>query len=343
MHSSLLQRRGPAAAACAGRRRGGSGGGAAAAAAPATAHGAAAAAAARAPVRPALRARVRLLAVADGGWPGARRRGPPDRGATPLAAAPRTLRAPRAPDPTPFPATPGTAPAAEGSGAAAAAAAAAGPDAPAAGGGGDKQPAAAAAAAAAAGRVFDQPIVSPKKEAQLTAEEYRQIYDRLIGIFQSRPRDDWVRRGEAGRRLGWRRHACLVWARAPRPGLRRGAAGERRGGHQAPPLLRGRCCPPQTGCPPRPQKKLIVLSKQWPQHKSGVFDRVRERADREADVDAKMGLRRLFRTLQGVRGPRGAQGRVSVVAGESLRGGGSRGGGEHKRLLRPVNRWSPPG
>ncbi len=40
--------------------------------------------------------------------------------------------------------------------------------------------------------VDDSPLISPKKEAQLSAEEYRQIYDRLIGIFQARPRDDWV-------------------------------------------------------------------------------------------------------------------------------------------------------
>lgn len=49
-----------------------------------------------------------------------------------------------------------------------------------------------------------------------------------------------------------------------------------------------------------PQKKLIVLSRQWPQHKAGVFDRLREMADKEEDVDKKMGLRRIFRSLQGV-------------------------------------------
>ncbi|GBF92428.1 hypothetical protein Rsub_04532 [Raphidocelis subcapitata] len=105
-------------------------------------------------------------------------------------------------------------------------------------------PAAAAAAAAAAPppprRVEEGPLVSPRKEAQLTAEQYREIYDRLIAIFQQRPRDDW--------------------------------------------------------------KKLIVLSRQWPQHKAGVFDRLRERADKEGDLDAKMVLRRVFRTLQGVDG-----------------------------------------
>jgi len=58
--------------------------------------------------------------------------------------------------------------------------------------------------------------------------------------------------------------------------------------------------PPPTATPTPPQKKLIVLSKQWPQHKSGVFDRLRELADKEEDVDKKMGLRRVFRTLQGV-------------------------------------------
>ncbi|KAF8055819.1 hypothetical protein HT031_006594 [Scenedesmus sp. PABB004] len=107
--------------------------------------------------------------------------------------------------------------------------------------------AAAAAVAAAAGvappapapsGVSEQPLVSPKAEATLSAAQYREIYDRLIAIFQERPRDDW--------------------------------------------------------------KKLIVFSKQWGQHKSGVLDRIRSLADGEADVDKKMRLRRLFRSLQGV-------------------------------------------
>ncbi len=34
-------------------------------------------------------------------------------------------------------------------------------------------------------------LVSPKREARLTLEQYKEIYDRLIGIFQTRPRDDW--------------------------------------------------------------------------------------------------------------------------------------------------------
>eukprot|EP00775_Hariotina_reticulata_P008381 gene8381-8565_t len=69
-------------------------------------------------------------------------------------------------------------------------------------------------------------------------QEYQEIYDRLIKIFQERPRDDW--------------------------------------------------------------KKLIVFSKQWQQHKQGVLDRIRSLADKEEDVDVKMRLRRLFRSLQGV-------------------------------------------
>lgn len=56
------------------------------------------------------------------------------------------------------------------------------------------------------------PLVSPRKEAQLTLEQYKEIYDRLIKIFEQRPRDDW--------------------------------------------------------------KKLIVFSKQWNQHRQGVFDRL---------------------------------------------------------------------
>ncbi|KXZ53007.1 hypothetical protein GPECTOR_8g376 [Gonium pectorale] len=75
-------------------------------------------------------------------------------------------------------------------------------------------------------------IVSPKREARLTLAEYQIIYDRLIAIFQTRPRDDW--------------------------------------------------------------KKLIVFSKQWDQHATGVFDRIKELADAEADVDKKMALRKLF-------------------------------------------------
>jgi hypothetical protein len=53
--------------------------------------------------------------------------------------------------------------------------------------------------------------VSPKTEAQLSQAQYVEIYDRLIKIFQERPREDW--------------------------------------------------------------KRLVVFSKQWPQHKQGVFDR----------------------------------------------------------------------
>jgi hypothetical protein len=34
---------------------------------------------------------------------------------------------------------------------------------------------------------------SPRKEALETAEEYRVIYDRLIKVFQGRPRDEWKR------------------------------------------------------------------------------------------------------------------------------------------------------
>eukprot|EP00879_Flechtneria_rotunda_P007889 GHRR01008266.1.p1 GENE.GHRR01008266.1~~GHRR01008266.1.p1 ORF type:complete len:411 (+),score=155.79 GHRR01008266.1:362-1594(+) len=88
------------------------------------------------------------------------------------------------------------------------------------------------------GRVHDEPLVSPKKEAQLTLQQYQEIYDKLIKIFQERPRDDW--------------------------------------------------------------KKLIVFSKQWPQHRQGVLDRLRSMADTESDIDAKMRLRRVFRSLQGV-------------------------------------------
>ena len=32
---------------------------------------------------------------------------------------------------------------------------------------------------------------SPRKDAQLTLEQYQEIYDRLIKIFMERPRDDW--------------------------------------------------------------------------------------------------------------------------------------------------------
>ena len=63
----------------------------------------------------------------------------------------------------------------------------------------------------AADRVTAEAAVSPRKEAQLTLEQYKEIYDRLIKVFMERPRDDW--------------------------------------------------------------KKLIVFSKQWPQHQTGVFER----------------------------------------------------------------------
>jgi hypothetical protein len=59
--------------------------------------------------------------------------------------------------------------------------------------------------------IADAPPLSPKTEAQLSQAQYIEIYDRLIKIFQERPREDW--------------------------------------------------------------KRLIVFSRQWPQHKQGVFDR----------------------------------------------------------------------
>lgn len=72
-------------------------------------------------------------------------------------------------------------------------------------------PSTSGAAATSDGGVHTTPLTSPRKEAQLTQAQYVEIYDRLINIFKSRPRDDW--------------------------------------------------------------KKLIVFSKQWPQHRQGVLDR----------------------------------------------------------------------
>lgn len=40
-------------------------------------------------------------------------------------------------------------------------------------------------------QIETEAAVSPRKEAQLTLEQYKEIYDRLIVIFQQRPRDDW--------------------------------------------------------------------------------------------------------------------------------------------------------
>jgi tetratricopeptide (TPR) repeat protein len=68
--------------------------------------------------------------------------------------------------------------------------------------------------------------------------DYAAVYDRLIALFESRPREDW--------------------------------------------------------------KKLVVFSAQWPQHRAGVFERLKSRADGEQDVDARVSLRRVYRTLQGV-------------------------------------------
>ncbi|MEW5304685.1 MAG: hypothetical protein WDW36_007278 [Sanguina aurantia] len=84
----------------------------------------------------------------------------------------------------------------------------------------------------------DPMAFSPRQEAKLTLEQYKEIYDRLIKIFQERPREDW--------------------------------------------------------------KKLIVFSRQWDQHVIGVFDRIKELGDRETDIDKKMAMRKLFRTLQNV-------------------------------------------
>ncbi|PNH08823.1 hypothetical protein TSOC_004608 [Tetrabaena socialis] len=81
-------------------------------------------------------------------------------------------------------------------------------------------------------------LTSPKRDAEMTLEQYKEIYDRLISIFQTRPRNDW--------------------------------------------------------------RKLIVFSRQWDQHATGVFDRIKELSDKESDVDKKMALRKLFRALQNV-------------------------------------------
>lgn len=81
-------------------------------------------------------------------------------------------------------------------------------------------------------------IVSPRKEAAEAQRDYNAVYDRLVALFESRPRDDW--------------------------------------------------------------KKLVVFSGQWPQHRSGVFERLKARADAEQDVDRRVALRRLYRQLQGV-------------------------------------------
>ncbi|GIL63110.1 hypothetical protein Vafri_17236 [Volvox africanus] len=108
---------------------------------------------------------------------------------------------------------------------------------------------------AGSSRVHSDDLVSPKREAQLTLEQYKEIYDRLIGIFQTRPRDDW--------------------------------------------------------------KKLIVFSKQWDVHAQGVFDRIKELADKEADVDKKMALRKLFRALQNVNDEVSRYNRVLVKLAEA--------------------------
>jgi tetratricopeptide (TPR) repeat protein len=81
-------------------------------------------------------------------------------------------------------------------------------------------------------------IVSPRREAKEAAADYAAVYDRLIALFEGRPREDW--------------------------------------------------------------KKLVVFSAQWPQHRSGVFERLKSRADAEADVDKRVSLRRVYRQLQGV-------------------------------------------
>lgn len=77
-----------------------------------------------------------------------------------------------------------------------------------------------------------------RKEAEQAREQYLVIYDRLISVFQDRPRDDW--------------------------------------------------------------KKLIVFSRQWKEHSTGIFDRIKELSDKEESVDKKMALRKLFRALSNV-------------------------------------------
>jgi hypothetical protein len=69
--------------------------------------------------------------------------------------------------------------------------------------------------------VHEQPLVSPKAEAQLTLAQYQEIYDRLIRIFQERPRDDWKKLIVFSKQ--WEQHKQGVMDRWG--GLRKGAAG----------------------------------------------------------------------------------------------------------------------
>jgi hypothetical protein len=115
--------------------------------------------------------------------------------------------------------------------------------------------------------VADAPPVSPKAEAQLSAAQYTEIYDRLIAIFQARPRDDW--------------------------------------------------------------KRLIVFSRQWPQHKQGVFDRCAAWEGR-GRWQAR-GQRMLGHTRAGKGASSGLQAKgLFVVLGV---GGGGRGAGGAQRAM----------
>jgi hypothetical protein len=61
----------------------------------------------------------------------------------------------------------------------------------------------------------DEPLVSPRKEAKMTLAQYQEIYDRLIKIFQERPRDDWKKLIVLSAQ--WPQHSKGVfdrWARA---------------------------------------------------------------------------------------------------------------------------------
>lgn len=126
------------------------------------------------------------------------------------------------------------------------------------------------------GVIAEEPAVSPRAEAQLTLEQYREIYDRLIGVFQVRVL--WCRGWGVG--AGRARLTCTTRVSWLGPG--HGSRGSQPAVHQCrPPLAQERTgCFPRTHapCPPqvRPRddwKKLLVFSKQWSQHQTGVFDR----------------------------------------------------------------------
>lgn len=160
----------------------------------------------------------------------------------------------------------------------------------------------------------------------MTLAQYQEIYDRLIKIFQERPRDDWKKLIVLSKQ--WPQHSKGVFDRcgaAPRAVHRintdahcsaaicKRCATSRWPSPAAAPVPSlctsappGSCCLPQS--PTNTNTNTPTACNHQGKHPILPCPRVRELGDQETDVDRKMTLRRLFRSLTSVRGAHAVQG-----------------------------------